>query len=147
MILSSPLGANCRQDARRVNSTIPAIGTWYALESKLVVRRDKDYSPAMKCMEPRSLVCFGVLSIWGRKEDAAARRVKAPITAIDTPIPIVTVLACHHALGISQKLQILFYFETSYYEIFLKHFQSLILREGTKGVRGCQENIQRLFQI
>lgn len=26
---------------------------------------------------------------------------------MDTPMPIVTVLACHHGLGISQKLQII----------------------------------------
>lgn len=63
------------------------------------------HSPASNCKEPRILVCFGVLRICGRNDDAAARSVRAPITAIATPIPIVTVLACHQALGMSQKLQ------------------------------------------
>lgn len=63
------------------------------------------YSPARSCREPRALVCLGVFSMWGRKLEAAASRVSAPITAIATPIPMATVLACHQALGMSQKLK------------------------------------------
>lgn len=63
------------------------------------------YLPASSCKNPKTLVCLGVLSMCGRKLEAAASKVSASITAIATPIPIVTVLACHQALGISQKLK------------------------------------------
>lgn len=72
----------------------------YKLRKILII-----HSPASSCKEPRILVCFGVLRICGRNDDAAAKSVRAPITAIATPIPIVTVLACHQTLGMSQKLQ------------------------------------------
>lgn len=65
----------------------------------------KSYLPASNWREPSTLVCLGVLRMCGRKVEAAASRVRAPITAIATPIPMVTVLACHQPLGMSQKLK------------------------------------------
>lgn len=67
--------------------------------------RLKKYLPASNWREPSTLVCLGVLRMCGRKVEAAASRVRAPITAIATPIPMVTVLACHQPLGMSQKLK------------------------------------------
>ena len=60
--------------------------------------------PERSWKNPSTLACFGYLRIWGKKEEAAANSVSAPIRPIATPKLIVIVLACHHGLGISQKL-------------------------------------------
>lgn len=61
--------------------------------------------PANNWKDPSILACFGVVRICGRNDDAAASTVSETITAVATPSPIITVLACHQGLGISQKLQ------------------------------------------